>query len=238
MPKVLIIDDDRELVDFLGYWLRRGGFTTVGTSDGAEALSLFSSEQPDLVVLDVELGQHSGFEILPRIRQLSRVPVILLSGRSAEEDRVKGLDLGANDYVTKPFSHRELSARVTAQLRRRHRTWATASEPNQTVLTMGGLEVDMGKCTATKNGEPLGLTITEFKLLYRLMQNAGNVVTSASLLQHVWGFEDETETDVVRTTVHRLRRKLQEGEDGPFLQTVYGVGFTLKPTAESVAASA
>jgi DNA-binding response OmpR family regulator len=225
--RVLLVDDDRELVDLLCFTLQRGGFDVSASSTPEMALRLLETEQPDIAVLDVNLGPMDGFELLRRIRQRSEIPVLMLSGRGAEEDRVRGLDLGADDYLVKPFSHRELLARLRAQTRRAGKLWVPPA-PQTAVLEVGPLRLDRRSHAATHNGRPLDLTITEFKLLQYLMQNAGAVIPTETLLRHIWGYPDASRSDVVRVTVHRLRRKLGDEIERPRLvHTVSGVGVLL-----------
>jgi two-component system response regulator RegX3 len=227
--KVLLVDDDRELVDLVGFALKRAGFSVLTAHDGPAARALLKEQRPDLAVLDVNLGSWNGFELLKEIRRGSEIPVIMLTARHREEDRVQGLELGADDYVTKPFSHRELTARIRARLRRPGGEWS-APEPAETRLQAGPITLNLAEHTATKGDEPLGLTVTEFRLLHYLMTNAGSVVPTRAILKHVWGHEDPTAKDVVRVTVHRLRRKLEADPDDPrVLHTVPGVGIMLKP---------
>ena len=225
--RVLLIEDDRDLDEVLSFALRRAGFTPLVAYDSPTALSLLRRDPPDLVVLDINLGPWNGFDLLEELRTFSAVPVIILTGRSAEDDKVRGLELGADDYVTKPFSHRELIARVKANLRRPsvERMLAQTEAP---VMQVGSLVVNPGQHSVLKDGRPVKLTVTEFRLLYYLMVNAGSVVPMASILHHIWGYDDPSAPDVVRVTVHRLRRKLEDDPHQPqLLVTVPGVGFML-----------
>ena len=226
--KLLLVDDDRELVDLLGFALKRAGFRIVAAHDAPSALNAFAAEQPDLAVLDVNIGPWDGFELLRELRRLSDLPIIMLTGRDREEDKVRGLELGADDYVTKPFSHRELTARIRAHLRRRGRE-GVASVPTPNELRVGSITLNPAQHAAENDGRPLALTVTEFRLLHYLMTNAGTVVPTRAILKQVWGYDDPGGTDVVRAAMHRLRRKLGEepGRAG-LLQTVPGVGVLLK----------
>lgn len=234
--KLLIVDDDRELVDLLSFTGTRAGFETVAAYDGETAVSLTEHERPDLVVLDVNLSEANGFDVLARVRRTGRLPVILLSARSSEDDKVRGLELGADDYMTKPFSHRELMARVHAVLRRTGQE-PTAPARTSTVLRAGPITLNIEEHAAFRNGEPLNLTVIEFRLLHYVMSNANVVVSTPVLLKHVWGYDDFAATDIVRVTIFRLRRKIEDDPSEPrLLQTVAKVGFIFRPGPEEPAA--
>jgi two-component system response regulator VicR len=229
---ILVVDDDRDLVDLLAFALRRAGLEVVAAYDAPGAHRLLETAAPDLLVLDINLGSWNGFDVLREMRRSSQIPVILLTARDAEDDKVRGLELGADDYLTKPFSHRELIARIRAHLRRQGQAW-TAPAPATTLLQSGPLTLNMAEHRAAKAGQPLDLTVTEFRLLHYLMINAGAVVPTRAILRHVWGYDDPLGTDVVRVTVHRLRRKIEDDPAQPrLLHTVPGVGVMLKPTAD------
>lgn len=226
---ILIVDDDRDLVDLLNFALRRAGFSVQPAHDVPAALRLLEHAEADLAILDVNLGAGSGFDVLKALRRRSEIPVIMLTGRHAEDDKVLALELGADDYVVKPFSHRELTARIRAQLRRNGRVMP-APQAIDRQLVVGPIALDVAEHTATKDGRPLDLTITEFRLLHYLMINNGSVVPTRTILKQVWGYDDAGATDVVRVTVYRLRRKLEDQPNNPrLLHTVSGVGVMLKP---------
>jgi two-component system, OmpR family, response regulator VicR len=226
--KILIVDDDLDLVDLLGYALWRAGFNTVAAPDSPSALKLLDAEQPDLAILELKLGACDSFELLKDIRQRSWIPIVMLGERCTEDDQVRALELGADDYVTKPFSHRELIARLRANLRRR----APAGPPLMAVaapLQAGPITLNPAEHAAAKDGQRLALTVTEFRLLHCLMTNAGTVVPTRAILKQVWGYDVPVATDVVRAAVHRLRRKLGAvATNQPVVHTVPGVGVMLK----------
>jgi two-component system response regulator ResD len=225
--KLLLIDDDRELVAVLTLALERAGFAVVAAQQTPAALALVDAERPDLVVLGVPLRTANALDLLARLRDRSRAAIIMLTGRGTEDDRVRGLELGADDYVSKPFSPRELVARSRALLQ--HHALEGPATP--TLLAVGPLTIDVTTHTATNAGRLLHLTVTEFRLLHCLMTHAGTVLSFATLLRLVWGYDDPSVTDVVRTTVYRLRRKLQDDPAEPrLLASIPGVGFLL--TAE------
>jgi DNA-binding response OmpR family regulator len=235
--KILLVEDDRDLVDLLTFLLRRAGFETLAAFDAPMALGHLRDSAADLVLLDVNLGTTSGFDLLKEIRGQSQIPVIVLTGRSSEEDKVKGLDLGADDYVTKPFSHRELVARIRANLRRAEEPWSPG-KPTEAVVQVGSIIINSAQHSAVIDGETLDLTVTEFRLLRYLLVNANTVVPIRAIARHVWGYEDRGSNDVVRTTLHRLRRKLNDSPMNPrLLHTVPGIGVMLKaaPVDEATA---
>jgi DNA-binding response OmpR family regulator len=226
--KVLIVDDDPDLCDLLDFALQRAGLDVVIANDGTAAVRAIEAQPPDVVLLDVDLGADNGFEVLRELRRRSGVPVIMLTALDNEDDRVRGLDLGADDYVTKPFSHRELVARVRAQIRR------SGDEPparrgERRILRAGPLELDVGRHVLMKGGHPIDLTATEFRLLQVLMQERGTVVPTQRLLEAVWGYRDPGAGDVVRAAVHRLRRKLEDDPSKPrLIQTIPSVGVLVR----------
>jgi len=235
--RILLVDDDRELIDLLAFALKRAGLEPVAAHDASAALRLFEERSPDLVVLDINLGASSGLDVLKELRRRGQLPVIMLTALDSEEDKVRGLELGADDYLTKPFSHRELIARIRAQLRRSGQEWQPARRAPETRLHVGSITLDLAEHSVTKAGQQVSLTVTEFRLLHCLMSNAGAVVPTATLLKQVWGYHDPGGSDVVRVTVHRLRRKLEEDATRPsLLHTIPGVGVLLKADTEAATA--
>ena len=236
--RILLVDDDRELIDLLAFALKRAGLEPLGAHDAASALRSVDERRPDLVVLDINLGASSGLEVLKELRRRdSSLPVIMLTALDSEEDKVRGLESGADDYLTKPFSHRELVARIRAQLRRGGQEWTPRRAP-ATHFEVGSIALDLAQHSVTKSGQQVSLTVTEFRLLHCLMSNAGTVVPTAALLKQVWGYNDPGGSDVVRVTVHRLRRKLEQDPARPsLLHTIPGVGVLLKSDTDTEAVS-
>jgi two-component system, OmpR family, response regulator VicR len=233
--RILLVDDDRELIDLLAFALKRAGLEPIAAYDATSALRLFEERQPDLVVLDITLGASSGLDVLRNLRRRSQLPVIMLTALDSEEDKVRGLETGADDYLTKPFSHRELIARIRAQLRRSGQEWSVRRAP-ETRLQVGSITLDLAEHSVTKSGQQISLTVTEFRLLHFLMTNAGTVVPTSAILKQVWGYQDPGGSDVVRVTVHRLRRKLEQDPARPnLLHTIPGVGVLLKSDAATEA---
>jgi two-component system, OmpR family, response regulator VicR len=225
--RILVVDDDLDLVELLTYALRRAGFTTISAADLPTVIKLVKDKQPALVLLEVGLGGSDGFDVLRSVRQISDVPVIIVSGRDSEDDRVLGLEQGADDYVIKPFSHRELVGRIRAQLRRR--AHGVTAPPPAAVLQAGCVSLDVARHTTVHEGRRINLTANEFQLLRCLLANAGSVVPMRTILKEIWG-HDRNDPDVVRSTVCRLRRKLDDDPSSPrLLHTVRGVGIMLTP---------
>ncbi|MEO6089143.1 MAG: response regulator transcription factor [Umezawaea sp.] len=220
--RVLVVDDDMTVRDVVRRYLELGGHQVQLAGDGETALRLFADNPPDLVVLDLMLPGIDGLEVCRRLRQRSAVPVVMLTALGEEEDRIAGLQLGADDYVTKPFSPRELALRVTSVLRRSR---AVRAAPPARTLVDGGLSVDLGARTAHLNGVELSLTTREFDLLTFLLSNPGRAFNRAELLERVWGWEFGDQSTV---TVHvrRLREKIEADSARPTrIATVWGVGY-------------
>lgn len=235
--KALVVDDDRVLADVLAFTLRREGFQVIQAYDGEGALQRWAEEQPDLIVLDVNMPRVDGFAVCRRIREQSDTPIILLTVRGEEDDIVHGLSLGADDYVTKPFSPRQLVARAHAVLRRAGRSVAPAvRQAGELTLDLSRRELRLG------GGEPVSLSPLESRLLDYLMLNLGHVLTADALITHVWG-ADGGDRDMLRQLVHRLRGKITQaqgpGDGGPGLlelvsiETVPGLGYGLSVSPSS-----
>jgi two-component system KDP operon response regulator KdpE len=224
LTRVLIVEDDPNIVDLIRSNLVIRGFDTVVSVDGSRAMQLLETEQPDIVLLDLMLPEADGFELCRQIRERSSVGIIVVSARGGERDKVSALNVGADDYMTKPFSIEELMARITATLRRT-RVNDPPAEVAAPVLAIGDLKIDLAAQQVTRDGEPVHLTPTEFALLRELAVNRGKSLTHAHLLRRVWGTGYETETEYVRVYVRRLRSKLEmEGED-PLIITQARVGY-------------
>jgi two-component system KDP operon response regulator KdpE len=210
---VLLVEDDPNIVDLIRSNLTVRGFDVVSTLDGATALRMLETEQPDIVLLDLMLPETDGFELCRQLRERSPVGIIVISARGGERDKVNALHLGADDYMTKPFGVEELLARIAATLRRTRPAEAPAAPSS---LQIGDVIVDLEAQQVTKSGDPVHLTPTEFALLRELALNPGKILTHAMLLRRVWGPGYETETEYTRVYVRRLRAKL-ENPDGPAL---------------------
>jgi DNA-binding response OmpR family regulator len=242
--KALIVDDDRVLADVLAFTLRREGFEVVRAFDGEAALQQWAEEQPDLIVLDVNLPKLDGFAVCQQIRQQADTPILLLTVRDEEDDIVRGLDLGADDYITKPFSPRQLVARVQAVLRRAGKRPAPAiRQVGQLTLDPNRREIRFGQ-----EGEDVSLTPLESQLLDYLMLNVGHVLTNEAIIEHVWGSEG-ADRDMLRQLVHRLRGKIAQAippeatgqtdsspdkldAELPRIETIPGLGYGLSLDVE------
>jgi two-component system KDP operon response regulator KdpE len=223
--KILIVDDEADVVESvrLGFELQWREVDILEAAAGEAALDLVEREQPDIVLLDIGLPDIDGFEVVRRLRAFSDVPIVMLTARDDAMDKVKGLELGADDYVTKPFNHLELLARVKAVLRRHDMPAPTSRAPS---FRSGGLEVDFAKQEARLGGDRLDLTPTEYKLLYHLVRNAGHVLPHGTLLAKIWGREYVDEVDYIRVYIRRLRDKLGDDPDAPrFIRTERGLGY-------------
>jgi len=222
---ILVVDDDRDIADIIGYSLRKEGHRPILAHSGEEALALVERSLPDLVVLDVMLPGLSGFDVCRKLRERGPVPVILLTARGEEADRVWGLDLGADDYVTKPFSHRELLARIRAVSRRA----AAAATPDQGSVQVGELKIDFDRRAVSIAGRLVELTPKEYDILHCLAINAGRVVPHERLLAFVWGSSSlESDVDQLKVHMRHLREKLERTPSVPtYLITVRGVGYKL-----------
>ena len=220
---ILVVDDERTLRETLAEGLEEEGFAVFQAADGREAVEAFRRHQPDLILLDLMLPELSGTEVCRIIRAESGVPILMLTAKSAEIDKVVGLELGADDYVTKPFNHLELLARVRAVLRRHEMPGPTSRAPS---FRSGDLEVDFARQQARLDGTRLDLTPTEYKLLYHLVRNAGHILPHATLLAKVWGREYVDEVDYLRVYVRRLRDKLGDEPGAPrYIRTERGLGY-------------
>ncbi len=223
MAKVLIVDDEPNIREVVGLYLRRDGHTVVSATDGEEALEAFRESEPDLVVLDLMLPKISGLEVCRRMRADRRVPLIMLTARGEEDERIVGLSLGADDYVVKPFSPRELAARVAAVLRR---VEESSGDVDQKVLFFDGLRIDPNTREVLVRGEPATLTAREFDLLHYLASSPNRVYTRDQLMELVWGYTFSADTSTVTVHVRRLREKVEPDPARPrYLQTVWGVGY-------------
>jgi two-component system KDP operon response regulator KdpE len=222
---VLIIEDDPNIVDLIRSNLVVRGFEAVVSTEGERALQLLETDSPDIVLLDLMLPDVDGFELCRVIRERSTVGVIVVSARGGERDKVSALNVGADDYMTKPFSIEELLARITATLRRTR--VGDPVEPSTPTMSIRDLRIDLAAREVTRQGEPVHLTPTEFSLLRELATNRGKSLTHAQLLRKVWGRGYETETEYLRVYVRRLRSKLESEGDDPLIITQPRVGYRL-----------
>ena len=225
--RALVVEDDPNIVDLIRSNLSVRGFDTVVSVDGVRALQLLETETPDIVLLDLMLPEVDGFELCRQIREQSAVAIIVVSARGGERDKVTALNMGADDYMTKPFSIEELLARITATLRRTRP--AAGPDLAPPVIVVGDLSIDLASQQVTRGGHPVHLTPTEFALLRELATNRGKLLTHAHLLRRVWGHGYETETEYVRVYIRRLRAKLEPDGSEPVILTQPRAGYRLAP---------
>ena len=225
---VLVVDDESRMVEFIAMNLELEGFRVVRAANGSEALEKASREHPDLVLLDIMMPEMDGFETLEGLRETSSVPVIFLTAKSEEVDRIKGLDLGADDYITKPFSPRELVSRIRAVLRRTEPAAVTTSE----IVVDNELRVNFDQRKVIVRGQEVRLRPTEYRLLYQLVTNAGKLLTHEVLLSRVWGAEYRDEDQYVRLYITYLRQKIEKDSKNPkYILSERGLGYRFKEFA-------
>ena len=230
MKKILVVDDEKPISDIISFNMENEGYEVVTAFDGEEALNQFEVEQPDLVILDLMLPKKDGLEVCREIRKESAVPIIMLTAKDSEIDKVLGLELGADDYVTKPFSNRELIARVKANLRR-NALQEVQSEEDDNDIRVGDLVIHQDAYIISKRGEEIELTHREFELLHYLARHIGQVMTREHLLETVWGYDYFGDVRTVDVTVRRLREKIEDQPSHPvYILTRRGVGYFLKNT--------
>ena len=230
MKKILVVDDEKPISDIIKFNMAKEGYEVLTAFDGKEALEMFEAEQPDILILDLMLPEVDGLEVARTIRKTSNVPIIVLSAKDSEFDKVIGLEIGADDYVTKPFSNRELQARVKALLRRADlvvENQVEESGPNE--LTIGELQILPDAFVAKKLGKELELTHREFELLHHLATHIGQVMTREHLLETVWGYDYFGDVRTVDVTIRRLREKIEDTPSRPeYILTRRGVGYYMR----------
>lgn len=228
MPQIiLVVDDEPSIRELVSYNLRVNGFEVHTAGTGSQALEAFQNQKPDLIVLDLMLPEIDGVEVCRQIRKKSNVPIIMLTAKDSEIDKIVGLEVGADDYITKPFSPRELVARVKAVLRRSVVDNIPIDSP--TILSHGPIHLDQSKHIASINEQALDLTPKEFELLRVFLVNRGHTLTREYLLSTVWGYDYEGETRTVDVHVRHLRQKLGDDSNNPrYIETVHGIGYKMK----------
>lgn len=225
--KILIVDDEKNIVDILKFNLNKESFDTLEAYDGRQAIEIAEREKPDLIILDIMLPEMDGFTVCRKLRQTMQTPILMLTAREEEVDKVLGLELGADDYITKPFSPRELMARVKANLRR-----VIDDIPSQKgeVLKYADLEIDINRYEIKRGGAVIELTLREFELVKFLAMQRGQIFTRENLLEKVWGYEYFGDVRTVDVTVRRLREKLEKDASKPeYILTKRGVGYYFNP---------
>lgn len=234
MKKILIVDDEKPISDIIKFNLTKEGYDTVTAFDGREAIAKFEEENPDLIILDLMLPELDGLEVAKEVRKTSHIPIIMLSAKDSEFDKVIGLEIGADDYVTKPFSNRELLARVKAHLRRTENIESAVAEENASEnstaeISIGELRILPDAFLAKKRGQEVELTHREFELLHHLATHIGQVMTREHLLETVWGYDYFGDVRTVDVTIRRLREKIEDIPSRPeYILTRRGVGYYMK----------
>lgn len=226
---ILIVDDEQHIVDILVYNLEKEGYNTLQANDGVTAVEIALAQKPDLILLDIMLPKMDGLAVCKRIRHTLNVPILMLTAKDEEIDKILGLELGADDYVTKPFSVRELMARIKANLRKAELSSInsdTAKEENTNKIVVGDLSLDLDKFEVKVKGEVVDLTLREFEVLKYLANQPGQVITREILLEKVWGYEYYGDIRTVDVTVRRIREKIEKDTSAPkILITKRGVGY-------------
>lgn len=228
--KILVVDDEKPIADILQFNLTKEGYSVVTAYDGDEALEKVEAEKPDLILLDIMLPKRDGMEVVREVRKKYDIPIIMITAKDSEIDKVLGLELGADDYVTKPFSTRELVARVKANMRR-HQTTATVEEEEESSndIVVGSLTIQPEAYLVLKRDETIELTHREFELLHYLAKHIGQVMTREHLLQTVWGYDYFGDVRTVDVTIRRLREKIEDNPSHPaWIVTRRGVGYYLR----------
>ena len=227
MTKILIVEDESSFSEALAFLLGKEGFETLVAEDGRTAIEVFNKEGADLILLDLMIPEVSGVEVCRTIRTTSQVPIIMLTAKDAEIDKVVGLELGADDYVTKPYSSRELVARIKAVLRRGASEDGSVQE--QDLMEVGPVRLNIGKHQVSVKGNPVSLPLKEFELLEFLMRNSGRVLTRSQLIDRVWGGDYYGDTKTLDVHIKRLRAKIEDDPANPVLiQTIRGLGYKLE----------
>lgn len=230
---ILIVDDEKPIVDILVYNLEKEGYNTIEANDGITAVELATTKKPDLILLDIMLPKMDGLTVCKKVRSSLNVPILMLTAKDEEIDKILGLELGADDYITKPFSVRELMARIKANLRKSEINnevkGSKGNEEQSKKISVGSLELDLDKFEAKIDGETIDLTIREFEVLKFLASQAGQVITREVLLEKVWGYEYYGDIRTVDVTVRRIRGKIEKNTSTPkILITKRGVGYYIK----------
>lgn len=222
---VLIADDEKEIRDLLRLYLEKDGYQVLEAEDGRAAVSILEKEEVDLALLDIMMPKMDGYQVLKRIREGSNIPVMVLSAKSQDADKILGLDLGADDYLTKPFNPMEAMARINSNIRRFYSLGAKSRELKQ--LQVKDLRLDMESCLVYKNGQPIDLTSVEYKLLRLFMEHPGKVFTKQQVYENVWGEEYAIADNNIMVCISRLRAKLSK-DSGAYIKTIRGLGYRME----------
>ena len=222
---VLIADDEKEIRDLLRLYLEKDGYQVLEAEDGRAAVSILEKEEVDLALLDIMMPKMDGYQVLKRIREGSNIPVMVLSAKGQDADKILGLDLGADDYLAKPFNPMEAMARINSNIRRFYSLGAKSQELKQ--LQVKDLRLDMESCLVYKNGQPIDLTSVEYKLLRLFMEHPGKVFTKQQVYENVWGEEYAIADNNIMVCISRLRAKLSK-DSGAYIKTIRGLGYRME----------
>ena len=226
---ILIAEDDTDIQEVLRLYLENAGFNVIAALNGRQAYELLSSEKPDLAIFDIMMPELNGFELTKRVRVTSSIPIIILSAMNSDSDKILGLDIGADDYITKPFNPLEVVARVQSNLRRKYKLDSGGADAGSEVLTVGELRLDTIKFLLYKNEEEIQLTPTEFKILSTLMEKPGRVFTKAQIYERINGEYFENDDNTMMVHISKLREKLGDDSKNPtYLKTVRGLGYKIE----------
>lgn len=225
--KILVVEDEKEIAALIRDYLTASNYKVVIANDGEQALELFTAEKPQLAILDIMLPKKDGFEVCRTIRSKSNIPILMLSAKKEDTDKIIGLGLGADDYITKPFSPRELIARVQSQLRRFNELSIT--QETSEVISYDGLEIDVTAYTVTLDGEIIPFSVKEFEILHYLATNANQALSREKIFDEIWGYNEYGDINTVTVHIRKIREKIEKDPSRPnFIETVWGIGYKFK----------
>ena len=228
MYKILIAEDESDIIELLRLYLENAGFIVIGAADGIEALNIIESEHIDLAIFDIMMPRLDGYQLIRKVREKHNFPIMVLSAKNQDSDKILGLDLGADDYITKPFNPLEIVARVKSALRRFYQLNDNTQEQNSGVIRVGEITLNTISMSADKNGEEIPLTPTEFKILSLLMQNPGRVFTRTQIYESVMGEYYESDDNTIMVHIAKIREKIEKDSKKPeYLLTVRGLGYKI-----------
>lgn len=225
--KILVVEDEKEIANLIKDYLTASNYKVIIANDGETGLELFSTEKPQMAILDIMLPKKDGFEVCRNIRSISNIPILILSAKKEDTDKIIGLGLGADDYITKPFSPRELIARVQSQLRRFNELSVT--QETSEILSFNGLVIDSTAYTVTLDGEILPFSVKEFEILHYLASNANQALSREKIFDEIWGYNEYGDINTVTVHIRKIREKIEKTPSKPiFIETVWGIGYKFK----------
>ena len=226
---ILIVDDEKEIIELLALYLEADGYKIIPSHDGIDALEKIHSEKIDIAVIDIMMPKLDGYGLIKKIRQEYNIPVIMLSAKSNDSDKILGLDLGADDYISKPFNPLEVKSRINAQLRRFYNLGNAVSNEETSEIILGELRLKPDKCALLKSENEIVLTYTEYKLLKYLMENAGRVLTKKQIFEHVWDEPFYSDDNAIMVHISNMRDKIEDDPKNPqYLKTIRGLGYKIE----------